>query len=170
MVLGNGFVQTLHVRTRLVSPDPPPLQFVGDSLEEEHSAPPCRVRGKRSSGERPDHVVAPLPPPAEAPHPEGFVPLVGEESARVARLSLKDLEVFAKELIEEDWDLDGALWVLAEVCRVAPELQHKAGLYGHGLLNPRTPTTNNLQGSTNVVLPLKLPPNGGDFVDRAQVW
>ena len=43
--VGNGFVQTLHVRTRLVSPDPPPLQFVGDSLEEEHSAPPRRVRG-----------------------------------------------------------------------------------------------------------------------------
>ena len=42
--VGNGFVQTLHVRTRLVSPDPPPLQFVGDSLEEEHSAPPRRVR------------------------------------------------------------------------------------------------------------------------------
>ena len=100
--VGNGFVQTLHVRTRLVSPDPPPLQFVGDSLEEEHSAPPRRVRGKRSSGERPDHAVAPLPPPAEAPHPEGFVPLVEEESVRVARLSLQDLEVFAKELIEDD--------------------------------------------------------------------
>ena len=201
--VGNGFVQTLHVRTRLVSPDPPPLQFVGDSLEEEHSAPPRRVRGKRSSGERPDHVVAPLPPPAEAPHPEGFVPLFEEESARVARLSLQDLEVFAKELIEEDWDLDGALWVLAEVCRAAPELQHKAGLYRHGgrvgvlgstadkpwltelmirVLSSVAPTAeytslwlsnstaqpvhtdhHNLQGSTNVVLPLKLPPNGGDL-------
>ena len=201
--VGNGFVQTLHVRTRLVSPDPPPLQFVGDSLEEEHSAPPRRVRGKRSSGERPDHVVAPLPPPAEAPHPEGFVPLFEEESARVARLSLQDLEVFAKELIEEDWDLDGALWALAEVCRAAPELQHKAGLYRHGgrvgvlgstadkpwltelmirVLSSVAPTAeytslwlsnstaqpvhtdhHNLQGSTNVVLPLKLPPNGGDL-------
>ena len=50
MVLATVFVQTLHVRTRLVSPDPPPLQFVGDSLEQEH-VPPRRVRGKRSSGE-----------------------------------------------------------------------------------------------------------------------
>ena len=40
--VGNGFVQTLHVRTRLVSPEPPPLQFVGDSLEEEHTPPPRR--------------------------------------------------------------------------------------------------------------------------------
>ena len=57
-----------------------PLQFARDSLEEEHSAPPRRVRGKRSSGERRDHVVAPLPPPAEAPHPEGFVLVVEEGS------------------------------------------------------------------------------------------
>ena len=201
--VGNGFVQTLHLRTRLVSPDPPPLQFVGDSLEEEHSAPPRRVRGKRSSGERPDHVVAPLPQPAESPHPEGFVSPGEEESVRVARLSLQDLEVFAKELIEDDWDLDGAWWVLAEVCRAAPELQHKAGLYRHGgrvgvlgstadkpwltelmirVLSAVAPTAeytslwlsnstaqpvhtdhHNLQGSTNVVLPLKLPPNGGDL-------
>ena len=79
--VGNGFVQTLHVRTRLVSPDPPPLRFVGDSTT-----------------------------------------LL---QARVARLSLQDLEVFAKELIEDDW-------VLAEVRRAAPELQQKAGLYRHG--------------------------------------
>ena len=83
-----------------------PLQFVADSLEEEHAPPPRRVRGKRSSGERLDNVFAldpppPLRPPAEAPHPEGLVPLVEEESARVARLSLQDLEGFAKELIEE---------------------------------------------------------------------
>ena len=39
---GNGFVQTLHVRTNLVSPDPPPLEFVGDSLEPEHP-PPLRA-------------------------------------------------------------------------------------------------------------------------------
>ena len=135
--VGNGFVQTLHVRTRLVSPEPPPLQFVGDSLEEEHAPPPRRVRGKRSSGERLDDVFAVdpppnLPPPAEAPHPEGPVPVVEEESARVARLSLQDLEGLAKELVEDDWDLDEALWVLAEACRAAPELQHKAGLYRHG--------------------------------------
>ena len=74
----------------------------------------------------------PLPPPAKAPHPEGPVPQVEEESARVARLSLQDLEGLAKELIEDDWDLDEALWVLAEACRAAPELQHKAGLYRHG--------------------------------------
>ena len=124
------------------------------------------------------------------------MPLVEEESARVARLSLQDLEVFAKELIEDDWDLDGALWVLAEVCRAAPELQHKAGLGVLGstadkpwltelmirVLSAVAPTAeytslwssnstaqpvhtdhHNLQGSTNVVLPLKLPPNGGDL-------
>eukprot|EP00439_Symbiodinium_sp_Y106_P026730 s2165_g3.t1 len=96
-----------------------PLQFVGDSLEEEHAPPPRRIRGKRSSGERLDDVFAvdpppPLPPPAKAPHPEGPVPQVEEESARVARLSLQDLEGLAKELIEDDWDLDEALWVLAE--------------------------------------------------------
>ena len=60
------------------------------------------------------------------------MPLVGEESARVARLSLQYLEGLAKELIEDDWDLDEALWVLAEACRAAPELQHKAGLYRRG--------------------------------------
>ncbi|CAE7740893.1 GIP [Symbiodinium sp. CCMP2592] len=130
--VGNGFVQTLHVRTCLVSPDPPPLQFVGDSLEEEHAPPPRRVSGKRSSGARLDNVFAfdpppPLPPPAEAPHPEGPVPLVEEESARVACLSLQDLEGFAKELLEDDRDLDEALI------------------------------------HTHVVLPLKLPPNGGDL-------
>ena len=121
--VGNGFVQTLHVRILLVYPGPPQLQFVGDSLEEEHSALPSRVRGKRSFGER---------PPAGAPHPEGFVPLVEEESARVACLSLQEIEVFAKELIEDDWDLDEALWVFAEVCRAVPKLQHKAGLHRHG--------------------------------------
>ncbi|CAE6959076.1 GIP [Symbiodinium sp. CCMP2592] len=206
--VGNGFVQTLHVRTRLVSPDPPPLQFVGDSLEEEHTPPPRRVRGKRSAGVRLDDVFAldpppPLPPPAEALHPEGPVSPVEEESARVARLSLQDLEGLATELIEDDWDLDEALWVLAEVCRAAPQLQHKAGLYRHGgvvgvlggttdkpwltelmnmVLSAVAPTAeytslwlsnstvqpvhadhHNLQGSTNVVLPLKLPPNGGDL-------
>ena len=131
------------------------------------------------------------------------MPLVEEELVRVARLSLQDLEVFAKELTEDDWDLDGALWVLAEVCRAAPELQHKAGLYRHGgrvrvlgstadkpwltelmirVLSAVAPTAeytslwlsnstaqlvhtdhHNLQGSTSVVLPLKLPPNGGDL-------
>ena len=102
----------------------------------------------------------------------------------------------AKELIEDDWDLDEALWVLAEACRAAPELQHKAGLYRHGgvvgvlggttdkpfltelmnmVLSAVAPTAeyttarpvhadhHNLQGSTNIVLPLKLPPNGGDL-------
>ncbi|CAE7801156.1 GIP [Symbiodinium sp. CCMP2592] len=94
----------------------------GDSLEEELTPPPRRVRGKRSAGVRLDDVFAldpqpPLPPPAEAPHPEGPVSPVEEESARVARLSLQDLEGLATELIEDDWDLDEALWVLAEVCR-----------------------------------------------------
>ncbi|CAE7360637.1 GIP [Symbiodinium sp. CCMP2592] len=180
----------------------------GDSLEEEHTPPPRRVRGKRSAGVRLDDVFAldpppPLPPPAEAPHPEGPVSPVEEESARVARLSLQDLEGLATELIEDDWDLDEALWVLAEVCRAAPQLQHKAGLYRHGgvvgvlggttdkpwltelmnmVLSAVAPTAeytslwlsnstvqpvhadhHNLQGSTNVVLPLKLPPNGGDL-------
>ncbi|CAE6939982.1 GIP [Symbiodinium sp. CCMP2592] len=180
----------------------------GDSLEEERTPPPRRVRGKRSAGVRLDDVFAldpppPLPPPAEAPHPEGPVSPVEEESARVARLSLQDLEGLATELIEDDWDLDEALWVLAEVCRAAPQLQHKAGLYRHGgvvgvlggttdkpwltelmnmVLSAVAPTAeytslwlsnstvqpvhadhHNLQGSTNVVLPLKLPPNGGDL-------
>ncbi|CAE7255754.1 GIP [Symbiodinium sp. CCMP2592] len=176
--------------------------------KEEHTPPPRRVRGKRSAGVRLDDVFAldpppPLPPPAEAPHPEGPVSPVEEESARVARLSLQDLEGLATELIEDDWDLDEALWVLAEVCRAAPQLQHKAGLYRHGgvvgvlggttdkpwltelmnmVLSAVAPTAeytslwlsnstvqpvhadhHNLQGSTNVVLPLKLPPNGGDL-------
>ena len=109
--VGNGFVQALHVRTRFVSP------------EEESSLS--------------HHVFAldspsPLPPPAEAPHPEALVPIVEEASALVPRLRLQNLEGFAKELIEDDWDFDEALWVLAEVCRAVPELQHKAGLYRHG--------------------------------------
>ena len=131
------------------------------------------------------------------------MPLVEEESAHVVRLGLQDLEGLAKELIEDDWDLDEALWVLAEACRAAPELQHKAGLYRHGgvvgvlggttdkplltelmnmVLSAVAPTAeytslwlsnstaqpvhadhHNLQGSTNIVLPLKLPPNGGDL-------
>ena len=36
---GNGFVQTLHVRTKLFTPEPPPLEFVGDSVEPEHPPP-----------------------------------------------------------------------------------------------------------------------------------
>ena len=47
---GNGFVQTLHVRTNLVSPDPPPLEFVGDSLEPEHPPPRFRIKGKQGFG------------------------------------------------------------------------------------------------------------------------
>ena len=34
--------------------------------------------------------------------------------------------------MEEDWDLDEALWVLAQVCKVEPQLQLKVGLYRHG--------------------------------------
>ncbi|CAE7802253.1 GIP [Symbiodinium sp. CCMP2592] len=124
-----------------------PREFAAKVAEEhpwesarcELETPPdmARVRGKRSAGVRLDDVFAldpppPLPPPAEAPHPEGPVSPVEEESARVARLSLQDLEGLATELIEDDWDLDEALWVLAEVCRAAPQLQHKAGLYRHG--------------------------------------
>ncbi|CAE7810029.1 GIP [Symbiodinium sp. CCMP2592] len=195
-----------------------PREFAAKVAEEhpwesarcELETPPdmARVRGKRSAGVRLDDVFAldpppPLPPPAEAPHPEGPVSPVEEESARVARLSLQDLEGLATELIEDDWDLDEALWVLAEVCRAAPQLQHKAGLYRHGgvvgvlggttdkpwltelmnmVLSAVAPTAeytslwlsnstvqpvhadhHNLQGSTNVVIPLKLPPNGGDL-------
>ena len=203
---GNGFVQTLHVRTNLVSPDPPPLEFVGDSLEPEHPPPRFRIKGKQGLDEllAEDSLPAPLPPPAEAPAPEGPVPVeVEEEVARVARVSLEDLEGFAKELVEEDWDLDDALWVLCQACKAQPSLQHKAGLYRHGgvvgilggtldrpwltqlmvqVLSAVAPGTeytslwlsnstaqsvhadhHNLQGSTNVVLPLKLPPNGGDL-------
>ena len=48
---------------------------------------------------------------------------------RVARVSLQVLEQTARELVEEDWDLDEALWVLAQVCKVEPQLQLKVGLY-----------------------------------------
>ena len=66
-------------------------------------------------------------------HPEGPGPVeVEEEVARVARVSLEDLEGFAEELVEEDWDLDDALWVLRQACKAQPPLQHKAGLYRHG--------------------------------------
>ena len=99
-----------------VSPDPPPLEFVGDSLEPEHPPPRFRIKGKQGLDEllAEDPLPAPpLPPPAEAPAPEGLVPVeVEEEVARVARVSLEDLEGFAKELVEEDWDLDDALWVM----------------------------------------------------------
>ena len=117
---GNGFVQTLHVRANLVSPDPPPLEFVGDSLEPEHPPPRFRIKGKQGLDEllAEDSLPAPpLPPPAEAPAPEGPVPVEEEEVARVARVSLENLEGFAKELVEEDWDLDDALWVLCQACK-----------------------------------------------------
>ena len=42
--VGNGFVQTLHVRTNLVSPEHPPAEFVG-SLEQEYAPPRFRVCG-----------------------------------------------------------------------------------------------------------------------------
>ena len=119
---GNGFVQTLHVRTKLFTPEPPPLEFVGDSVEPEHPPPRLRVRGKRALEELlgEDEVPPPLPPPAEAPRPEGFVLHSDkEEPLRVARVSLQVLEQTARELVEEDWDLDEALWVLAQVCKVA---------------------------------------------------
>ena len=60
------------------------------------------------------------------------MPVEEEEVARVARVSLEDLEGFAKDLVEEDWDLDDALWVLCQACKAQPSLQHKAGLYRHG--------------------------------------
>ena len=87
----NGFAQTLHVRTNLVSPDPPPLEFVGDSLEPEHPPPRFRFKGKQGLDELlvEDSLPAPpLPPPAEAPAPEGPVPVEEEEEvARVARVT-----------------------------------------------------------------------------------
>ena len=110
-----------------------------------------------------------------------------EEVARVARVSLEDLEGFAKELVEEDWDLDDALWILCQACRAQPLLQHKAGLLDTPWLTqlmvqvlsavaPGTEHTSlwlsnstaqsvhadhhNLQGSSHK---LWLPPNGGDL-------
>ena len=203
---GNGFVQTLHVRTKLFTPEPPPLEFVGDSLEPEHPPPRLRVRGKRALEELlgEDEVPPPLPPPAEAPRPEGFVlHSEEEEPLRVARVSLQVLEQTARELVEEDWDLDEALWVLAQVCKVEPQLQLKVGLYRHGgvvgvlggtsqrhwltelmvqvlsavapgaeytslwlsnsTVQPVHVDSQNLQGSTNVVLPVKLPRVGGEL-------
>ena len=125
-----------------------------------------------------------------------------EEPLRVARVSLQVLEQTARELVEEDWDLDEALWVLAQVCKVEPQLQLKVGLYRHGgvvgvlggtlqrpwltelivrvlsavapgaeytslwlsnsTVQPVRVDSQNLQGSTNVVLPVKLPPVGGE--------
>ena len=203
---GNGFVQTLHVRTKLFTPEPPPLEFVGDSVEPEHPPPRLRVRGKRALEELlgEDEVPPPLPPPAEAPRPEGFVlHSEEEEPLRVARVSLQVLEQTARELVEEDWDLDEALWVLAQVCKVEPQLQLKVGLYRHGgvvgvlggtsqrpwltelmvqvlsavapeaeytslwlsnsTVQPVHVDSQNLQGSTNVVLPVKLPWVGGEL-------
>ena len=203
---GNGFVQTLHVRTKLFTPEPPPLEFVGDSVEPEHPPPRLRVRGKRALEELvgEDEVPPPLPPPAEAPRPEGFVlHSEEEEPPRIARVSLQVLEQTARELVEEDWDLDEALWVLAIVCKVEPQLQLKVGLYRHGgvvgvlggtsqrpwltelmvqvlsavapgaeytslwlsnsTVQPVHVDSQNLQGSTNVVLPVKLPRVGGEL-------
>ena len=203
---GNGFVQTLHVRTKLFTPEPPPLEFVGDSVEPEHPPPRLRVRGKRALEELlgEDEVPPPLPPSAEAPRPEGFVlHSEEEEPPRVARVSLQVLEQTARELVEEDWDLDEALWVLAQVCKVEPQLQLKVGLYRHGgvvgvlggtsqrpwltelmvqvlsavapgaeytslwlsnsTVQPVHVDSQNLQGSTNVVLPVKLPPVGWEL-------
>ena len=151
-----------------------------------------------------DEVPPPLPPPAEAPRPEGFVlHSEEEEPLRVARVSLQVLEQTARELVEEDWDLDEALWVLAQVCKVEPQLQLKVGLYRHGgvvgvlggtsqrpwltelmvqvlsavapgaeytslwlsnsTVQPVHVDSQNLQGSTNVVLPVKLPRVGGEL-------
>ena len=92
---GNGFVQTLHVRTKLFTPEPPPLELVGDSVEPEHPPPRLRVWGKRALegllGE--DEVPPPLPPPAEAPRLEGLVlHSEEEEPPRIARVSLQVLE------------------------------------------------------------------------------
>ena len=124
-----------------------------------------------------------------------------EEPPRVARVSLQVLEQTARELVEEDWDLDEALWVLAQVCKVEPQLQLKVGLYRHGgvvgvlggtsqrpwltelmvqvlsavapgaeytslwlsnsTVQPVHVDSQNLQGSTNVVLPVKL--SGGEL-------
>ena len=119
-----------------------------------------------------------------------------EEPPRVAWVSLQVLEQTARELVEEDWDLDEALWVLAQVCNVEPQLQLKVGLYRHGgvvgvlggtsqrpwltelmvqVLSAVAPgaeytslwlsnsTGQNLQGSTKVVLPVKLPRVGGEL-------
>ena len=65
-----------------------------------------------------------MPPPAESPPPEGRV--------QASRLSLSDLEAVAKELLVGDWDLEDALWVLAQVCKAEPAQHCKAVLNRHG--------------------------------------
>ena len=66
----------------------------------------------------------PVPPPAESPPPEVRV--------QASRLGLSDLEAVAKELLVGAWDLEDALWVLAQVCKAEPAQHYKAGLNRHG--------------------------------------
>ena len=73
---GNGFAQTRYVRTNLVSPEHPSVEFVGSSFEQEY-APPCfRVRGKQGSqaGQPNEHSPARSPEGLEHVEP----PLNGE--------------------------------------------------------------------------------------------
>ena len=62
--LGNGFLQTLHVRTRLVAPEMPPGEWVAEAAAEEEPPPPVR---RRITGKTP--AAHPLPP-----RPGGLVP------------------------------------------------------------------------------------------------
>ncbi|CAE7228517.1 GIP [Symbiodinium natans] len=228
--VGNGFLQTLHVRSRLHSPEMPDRVFEGDVREPAPLEPARRVRGKSEPalGE-PPLPPPPLPPPegecvpAPAsrtrlrgksspavsksllfPLPDGECPPeqceAVEEEFRASRFSVVDLEGFAKELLLEDWDLEEAMWVLVQFSRLQ---SLKAGLYRHGGVVGTTSATNsypwltelmaatllsaspeaeftslwlsntnpmslhadhnNVEGSVNVVFPLKLPPEGGDL-------
>ena len=228
--VGNGFLQTLHVRSRLHSPEMPDRVFEGDVREPAPLEPARRVRGKSEPalGE-PPLPPPPLPPPegecvpAPAsrtrlrgksspavsksllfPLPDGECPPeqceAVEEEFRASRFSVVDLEGFAQELLLEDWDLEEAMWVLVQFSRLQ---SLKAGLYRHGGVVGTTSATNshpwltelmaatllsaspeaeftslwlsntnpmslhadhnNVEGSVNVVFPLKLPPEGGDL-------
>ena len=229
--VGNGFLQTLHVRSRLHSPEMPDRVFEGDVREPAPLEPARRVRGKSEPalGE-PPLPPPPLPPPPEGecvpapacrtrlrgksspavsksllfPLPDGQCPPeqceAVEEEFRASRFSVVDLEGFAKELLLEDWDLEEAMWVLVQFSRLQ---SLKAGLYRHGGVVGTTSATNsypwltelmaatllsaspeaeftslwlsntnpmslhadhnNVEGSVNVVFPLKLPPEGGDL-------
>ncbi|CAE7263495.1 GIP [Symbiodinium natans] len=228
--VGNGFLQTLHVRSRLHSPEMPDRVFEGDVREPAPLEPARRVRGKSEPalGE-PPLPPPPLPPPEGEcvpvpasrtrlrgksspavsksllfPLPDGECPPeqceAVEEEFRASRFSVVDLEGFAKELLLEDWDLEEAMWVLVQFSRLQ---SLKAGLYRHGGVVGTTSATNsypwltelmaatllsaspeaeftslwlsnmnpmslhadhnNVEGSVNVVFPLKLPPEGGDL-------
>ena len=173
---GNGFTQTLHVRTSTLEPPECLERFEGEAV-------PVRRR-----------VVGKSPPEAEL--------RAAQLDKHCCPRTWAEFEAAGKALLE-DWDSLAAKNLLMQVCQAFPDEQYQAGMFRRGgvvgtlrstwsrswlaaicarLLKEHDPDctftsvylsislakdmhidVSNLPGSQNCILPLCLPKRGGDL-------